>query len=88
MDTAVRSANDTMNERFPLRTAIPLLRRSINIPFDIHRSSMYRTVMLGKDLVAASSKPMVLSIIAERETYGYEIIQKVRNVGYVLRAAR
>src|SRR6266404_4545185 len=41
---------------------------------------MYRTVMLAKDLVAASSKPMVLSIIAEGESYGYEIIQKVREL--------
>lgn len=34
--------------------------------------------MLSKDLVAASSKPMVLSILADGESYGYEIIQKVR----------
>ena len=32
--------------------------------------------MLTKDLVAASSKPMVLSILASGESYGYEIIQK------------
>ncbi len=36
--------------------------------------------MLAKDLVAASSKPMVLSIIARGETYGYEIIQQVREL--------
>ena len=36
--------------------------------------------MLAKDLVAASSKPMVLSIIAKGESYGYEIIQKVREL--------
>jgi hypothetical protein len=34
--------------------------------------------MLSRDLVAASSKPMVLSILADGESYGYEIIQKVR----------
>ena len=39
---------------------------------------MYKTAMLTKDLVAASSKPMVLSILADGESYGYEIIQKVR----------
>jgi PadR family transcriptional regulator PadR len=46
---------------------------------------MYRTDMRAKDLVAASSKPMVLSIIAAGETYGYEIIQKVRELsgGYI-----
>src|SRR5882762_3773360 len=41
---------------------------------------MYKAAMLAKDLVAASSKPLVLSILAERESYGYEIIQKVREV--------
>jgi PadR family transcriptional regulator, regulatory protein PadR len=39
---------------------------------------MYKTAMLAKDLVAASSKPLVLSILAEGESYGYEILQKVR----------
>lgn len=41
---------------------------------------MYKTSMLAKDLVAASSKPMVLSILAKGESYGYEIIQKVREL--------
>lgn len=36
--------------------------------------------MLTKDLVAASSKPMVLSILARGESYGYEIIQNVREL--------
>ncbi len=36
--------------------------------------------MLNKDLVAASSKPLVLSILAEGESYGYEIIKKVRRL--------
>jgi PadR family transcriptional regulator PadR len=39
---------------------------------------MYKTAMLTKDLVAASSRPLVLSILADGESYGYEIIQKVR----------
>mgnify|MGYP000856964989 CR=1 FL=1 len=33
--------------------------------------------MLNKDLVAASSTPLVLSILAEGESYGYEIIQRI-----------
>ena len=33
--------------------------------------------MLPRDLIAASSKPMVLSILAQGESYGYEIIQTV-----------
>jgi len=36
--------------------------------------------MIAKDLVAASSKPLVLSILAQGETYGYEIIQRVREI--------
>lgn len=36
--------------------------------------------MLAKDLVAASSKPLVLSILAEEESYGYAIIQRVREL--------
>ena len=36
--------------------------------------------MLNKDLVAASSKPLVLSILEKGESYGYEIIQKVRQL--------
>ena len=31
-----------------------------------------------KELVAASSRPMVLSILAGGESYGYEILDKVR----------
>jgi PadR family transcriptional regulator PadR len=36
--------------------------------------------MIPKDLVAASSKPLILSILSEGESYGYEIIQKVRQL--------
>ena len=41
---------------------------------------MYKTPMITKDLVAASSKPMVLSILAGGQSYGYEIIQRVREL--------
>ena len=43
---------------------------------------MYVARMLSKDLVAASSKPLVLSILAAGESYGYEIIQKVRTLSH------
>jgi DNA-binding PadR family transcriptional regulator len=36
--------------------------------------------MISKDLVAASSRPLVLSILAEGESYGYAIIQRVREL--------
>lgn len=36
--------------------------------------------MIGKDLVAASSRPLILSILAEDESYGYAVIQRVREL--------
>jgi len=32
---------------------------------------------MGKDLVAASATPLVLAILAERDSYGYAIIKRV-----------
>lgn len=34
--------------------------------------------MISKELVAASSVPMVLSVLSHGESYGYEIIRKVK----------
>jgi DNA-binding PadR family transcriptional regulator len=39
-----------------------------------------RCVKIEKDLVAASSAPLILSILAEGENYGYAIIQRVREL--------
>src|SRR3954463_13708015 len=35
---------------------------------------------LDKELVAASSGPLILSILAEGDSYGYAIIQRVREL--------
>ncbi|SFR56576.1 Transcriptional regulator PadR-like family protein [Pseudidiomarina maritima] len=35
---------------------------------------------LSKDLMAASSTPIVLGVIAEGETYGYEIVKRVEEL--------
>ena len=35
---------------------------------------------LNKDLVAASAVPLILSLLAEGESYGYAILQRVREV--------
>jgi|SRR5581483_6400901 len=35
---------------------------------------------INKDLIAASSTPMVLAIVAEEDTYGYAILQRVREL--------
>jgi DNA-binding PadR family transcriptional regulator len=36
--------------------------------------------MLSKELVAASTVPLVLSVLTEAETYGYALIQRVREL--------
>jgi PadR family transcriptional regulator len=36
--------------------------------------------MVSKALIAASTKPMILSILAGGESYGYQIIQSVKRV--------
>jgi PadR family transcriptional regulator, regulatory protein PadR len=35
---------------------------------------------INKDLIAASSTPIVLAILAEEDSYGYAIIQRVREL--------
>ena len=34
--------------------------------------------MITKDLVAASARPLILSLLSQGESYGYEIIQNVK----------
>lgn len=36
--------------------------------------------MIGKDLVAASAKPLILALLAEGESYGYEITRMVKEL--------
>ena len=36
--------------------------------------------MISKELVAASATPLVLSILGESESYGYAILQRVREL--------
>ena len=36
--------------------------------------------MVSKELVAASTRPMILAILAQEESYGYAIIQRVREL--------
>jgi PadR family transcriptional regulator PadR len=41
---------------------------------------MYNTAMLSKELVAASTVPLVLSVLTEGESYGYELIRRIREL--------
>ena len=38
------------------------------------------TMEINKDLMAASSTPIVLAILAEEDSYGYAILQRVREL--------
>jgi len=39
---------------------------------------MYIAPMLRKELVAASAEPLILSLLARGESYGYAIIQEIK----------
>ena len=41
---------------------------------------MYCVAMLTKELVAASTEPLVLSILSNGESYGYALIQEVKRL--------
>jgi len=41
---------------------------------------MYGVAMLTKELVAASTEPLVLSILSKGESYGYALIQEVKRI--------
>jgi DNA-binding PadR family transcriptional regulator len=48
----------------------------------MYKSSMQagRDVRIGKDLVAASAVPLVLSILDGGESYGYEILKRINEL--------
>ena len=41
---------------------------------------MYMWGMIEKELVAASTEPLILSLLAKGESYGYELIQEVKEL--------
>jgi len=65
----------------PKTGAAAALRLGVNfwkLPLDIHINYMYRIPMIRKELVAASAEPLILSLLAKSESYGYAIIQEVK----------
>lgn len=48
--------------------------------FDIHSAAMYNVAMIAKELVAASTEPLILSLLAKGESYGYELIQEIKRL--------
>ena len=41
---------------------------------------MYSAAMLAKELVAASTEPLILSLLSKGESYGYALIQDVKRL--------
>ena len=41
---------------------------------------MYSQTMMEKELIAASTEPLILSLLSNRESYGYELIQEVKRL--------
>jgi len=41
---------------------------------------MYCVAMLNKELVAASTEPLILSLLSSGESYGYALIQEVKRL--------
>ena len=41
---------------------------------------MHNTTMVQKELIAASTEPLILSLLAQGENYGYGLIQQVREM--------
>jgi PadR family transcriptional regulator, regulatory protein PadR len=44
------------------------------------RRATHEIMEINKDLIAASSTPIVLAILAEGDSYGYAILQRVRDL--------
>ena len=42
--------------------------------------AMHNTAMIEKELVAASTEPLILSLLAKGESYGYELIQEIKRL--------
>lgn len=57
-----------------------ILPRLSELPLDMPNSAMPSTAMLSKELVAASTVPLVLSVLTEGESYGYALIQRVQQL--------
>lgn len=50
------------------------------LALDIHSYAMHSPAMVSKELVAASTEPLILSILSKGESYGYALIQEVKRL--------
>lgn len=61
-------------------TAVPKVLPKVKKDVAYLAPLWYLCSMLSKELVAASTVPLVLSILAQGESYGYALIQSVREL--------
>lgn len=55
--------------------------QAVSSSIDIHGTPMYSSSMhMAKDLIGASAAPLILSILQDGESYGYALIQRVREL--------
>ncbi len=52
----------------------------VALGLDIPSDAMHNSAMLQKELTAASTEPLILSLLAQGESYGYALIQRVREL--------
>ena len=54
--------------------------RNRPLSLDIRSDTMYSLAVIEKELVAASTEPLILSLLSRGESYGYELIQEVKRL--------
>ena len=54
--------------------------KSLVFSIALHSDTMYSAAMLAKELVGASTEPLILSLLAKGESYGYALIQEVKRL--------
>src|ERR1017187_5868515 len=79
MMLVVSSSSRTLPERRLLesRQCRPL---RVQVSGHLHWLPLLSLAMLSKELVAASTEPVILSLLSEGESYGYALIQEVKRL--------
>src|ERR1017187_6016900 len=67
-------------KRCDYQASITVLIPNAILPLDIHSEAMYSVAMIEKELIAASTEPLILSLLSKGESYGYELIQEVKRL--------
>src|SRR5262245_10679232 len=74
------TVNEASENSFDIPSAA-MYGGAMNTETRVHERRAPREIMeINKDLIAASSTPIVLAILAEGDSYGYAILQRVREL--------